>query len=340
MKLQFRPSPIPWIKNIVRAPATCLAIHHLVVVFTVKHFLLFFSMLFFFQVLCERYPDLTSVAVKLVDIYCMLSADPRLSSSADTNIVSLSHDHRLSTTRDFMKWCSRIAMATSDAPLLSGARDVFLEAQDCFSATLPKSESRYELDMAVGAKLGLTKDKVEFFCNNYKPKIHKSTLSLTIGRVTLNRKNEDNLSLKSAPSARFAHTRHALVHLERVAACIRNQEPVLLVGETGTGKTSTVQYLAQECGYNLRVINMSQQSDSADLLGGFKPVDMKQLVGPVREQFELLFCQSFSRKQNAKFLSHVQHCFARGQWEVLFKLMLHCQKSAVHKLTTGTATGK
>ena len=65
---------------------------------------------------------------------------------------------------------------------------------------------------------------------------------------------------------------------------------MLLVGETGTGKTSMVQYLAKQCGFNLQATNMSQQSDSTDLLGGFKPVDIKQLVKPVREQFEKLFC--------------------------------------------------
>jgi midasin len=47
------------------------------------------------------------------------------------------------------------------------------------------------------------------------------------------------------------------------------KEPVLLVGETGTGKTATVQYLADKTGHRLVVINMNQQSDSADLLGGY-----------------------------------------------------------------------
>lgn len=32
--------------------------------------------------------------------------------------------------------------------------------------------------------------------------------------------------------------------LEQVAVCVAKGEPVLLVGETGTGKTSTVQHLA------------------------------------------------------------------------------------------------
>lgn len=43
----------------------------------------------------------------------------------------------------------------------------------------------------------------------------------------------------------FANTRQALCLLEKVAVSITNEEPVLLVGETGTGKTSVVQHLAE-----------------------------------------------------------------------------------------------
>jgi len=43
----------------------------------------------------------------------------------------------------------------------------------------------------------------------------------------------------------------------------------LLVGETGAGKTATIQLLAQKANRQLKVINMNQHSDSADLLGGY-----------------------------------------------------------------------
>lgn len=42
----------------------------------------------------------------------------------------------------------------------------------------------------------------------------------------------------------FADIRRALEVLERVACSIKFNEPVLLVGETGTGKTTLVQNLA------------------------------------------------------------------------------------------------
>lgn len=260
-----------------------------------------------------------------------MSSDTRLVSDADISVSSLSHDKRQSTTRDLMKWMSRVV----DNP--DEAKDVFLEAQDCFGATLSKPEHRLELGMAIGAKLGITKEKVEFFCKYYKPKVQLSSHSLTVGRILLPRCLETGYSTRQA-AINFAHTRHSLILLERVAVCIKQEEPVLLVGETGTGKTSSVQNLAAMCGHNLKVINMSQQSDSSDLIGGFKPVEIKQLVGPVRETFEQLFCQTFSRKQNVKYLSHIQQCFAKGQWEVLFKLMLHSYKSAMHRIRKGEFT--
>lgn len=46
----------------------------------------------------------------------------------------------------------------------------------------------------------------------------------------------------------FAATRPSAVLLEQLAVCVVKGEPVLLVGETGTGKTSTVQHLARVTG--------------------------------------------------------------------------------------------
>ena len=53
-----------------------------------------------------------------------------------------------------------------------------------------------------------------------------------------------------------------------------NMEVVLLVGWTGVGKTTSVQFLREKTGRKLKVININQESDSADLLGGFKPVSL------------------------------------------------------------------
>ncbi|XP_070191391.1 midasin-like isoform X1 [Littorina saxatilis] len=128
--------------------------------------------------------------------------------------------------------------------------------------------------------------------------------------------------------ATFSYTRPSVCLLEKVAACVKRNEPVLLVGETGTGKTSSVQFLAQTLGHKLHVINLNQQSDSVDLLGGFKPVDLKFLMMPLRDEFVVLFRKTFSQQQNSKFLSHLQNCFTQKRWHDLLALMDHSYQGA------------
>jgi midasin len=126
----------------------------------------------------------------------------------------------------------------------------------------------------------------------------------------------------------FAEIRSSLHVLERIASSVKCKEPVLLVGETGTGKTTLVQYLAMKLGQKLTVLvyllsplsldellyawnllqgiltvsiwfllqNLSQQSDVADLLGGFKPMDAQFICFPLYKEFEDLFSKTFSMK--------------------------------------------
>lgn len=230
-----------------------------------------------------------------------------------------------------MKWCRRLDGLSNVGSTLLSSQDIFLEAMDCFCATISNLENRMSVALATGAKLNLSKVKVEFVCNIYKPAIKVAPLCFTVGRITLNREQLD----EEIEKPNFAFTRHSLTLLESLAVCVSQAEPVLLVGETGTGKTSAVQYLATLCNRALVVINMSQQSDSTDLIGGFKPMEMKQLVAPVREEYEKLFCETFSRKQNVKFLSNVQQCFGQRRWEVLFKMMIHTHHAAVERLSKG-----
>ena len=57
----------------------------------------------------------------------------------------------------------------------------------------------------------------------------------------------------SMEKLQFAHTRQSLLLLESVGRCVQQQEPVLLVGETGVGKTALVSYLASITGENTRI---------------------------------------------------------------------------------------
>ncbi|KAM9782721.1 LOW QUALITY PROTEIN: midasin [Neosynchiropus ocellatus] len=291
------------------------------------------------KVLTQRNPGLTVVADRLLDIYCQLTGDRH--SGSDSNGCRTSDDSQLCeersanlegralSLRDLLKWCERINDNFDNSSAVV-AQHVFQEALDCFTAMLSCSESRRRMAEIIGSKLNISKEKAQHFCSMYQPGISVSELQATVGRVTLVRKQTEAVQL-SVGNDTFAATRPSAVLLEQLSMCVAKKEPVLLVGETGTGKTSTVQHLARLTGHKLRVVNMNQQSDTADLLGGYKPVDHKQILLPLREAFEDLFSQTYSRKQNLTFLGHVQTCFRGKRWQDLLKLMDHVCKSALTK---------
>ena len=56
--------------------------------------------------------------------------------------------------------------------------------------------------------------------------------------------------------------------------------------------------MAKLLGKKLHVFNMSQNTDSADLLGGFKPVDIKYVMRPLYEEFLGTFKTYYSIEKN------------------------------------------
>uniref|UniRef100_A0A8D2KWR3 Midasin n=1 Tax=Varanus komodoensis TaxID=61221 RepID=A0A8D2KWR3_VARKO len=302
------------------------------------------------EILQRNYPKLDTVVDCLLDIYIELTGDKHLSESSvatdDNTMEDSLHfpenkrpslEGRELSLRDLLNWCNRIAF-NFDSSFSSTALNIFHEALDCFTAMLSKQSSRLKMTEIIGSRLNITRHKAEYYCQLYKPEIVIGEQEVSVGRVRLFRKQTHKLLVQRKKQT-FAPTRPSLVLIEQLAVCVDRGEPVLLVGETGTGKTSTVQYLAHITGHSLKVINMNQQSDTADLLGGYKPVDNKLIWMPLRESFEELFAQTFSRKQNQTFLGHIQTCYRQKRWHDLLKLMQHVHKSAITKETKETASG-
>lgn len=75
-----------------------------------------------------------------------------------------------------------------------------------------------------------------------------------------------------------------------VSQALVNNEPVLLVGETGSGKTTVCQVLAERMGKELHVINAHQNTETADIIGGQRPYRdrlryQSQLISELRSFF-------------------------------------------------------
>ncbi|KAK2196048.1 bifunctional P-loop containing nucleoside triphosphate hydrolase/AAA+ ATPase domain/ATPase [Babesia duncani] len=56
-----------------------------------------------------------------------------------------------------------------------------------------------------------------------------------------------------------------------VLDAINNGEPILLIGETGIGKTTVCQVLATLLGAHLHVFNFHKNTEASDFIGGFRP---------------------------------------------------------------------
>ncbi|XP_042842742.1 midasin [Panthera tigris] len=304
------------------------------------------------EVLQNRYPSLLAVTDHLLDIYIQITGEkhhsqndssvtceqaPEEVSEARRENKGLSLEGRELSLRDLLNWCNRI-VHSFDSLSSSASLNIFQEALDCFTAMLSKHTSKLKMAEVIGSKLNISKKKAEFFCQLYKPEIVINELDVQVGRVRLLRKQSEAVHIQREKFT-FAPTRPSSILIEQLAVCVSKGEPVLLVGETGTGKTSTVQYLAHITGHHLRVVNMNQQSDTADLLGGYKPVDHKLIWLPLREAFEELFAQTFSKKQNFTFLGHIQTCYRQKRWHDLLRLMQHVHKSAVNKDGKESETG-
>ncbi|KAI9262309.1 P-loop containing nucleoside triphosphate hydrolase protein [Phascolomyces articulosus] len=260
----------------------------------------------------------------------------------DPNFSTLSSIGRYISTRDLMKWCHRINTRLNtdlnghadieSAMDMAIREDLFSEAIDCFCGMIPDYPTWVTVLERVGEPLQLSAEYVRNYVDQRKPALRQTEAQVVIGRADLS--SIKGKSVKRGPKRPFATTGHALRLLERISVCVLLNEPILLVGETGTGKTTVVQQLADMLNQNLVVVNLSQQSDSSDLLGGFKPVEGKILAMPLKETLEDLFERTFkSDEKNIKFLDTVRKAFVRQNWKYYVALLQHAIKTSQVQFT-------
>jgi len=209
------------------------------------------------------------------------------------------------------------------------------EAVDVYAASIPSAEGRrYFVTKIAAPAFGVTADAAQRYVETRKPVVTIVSDVVEIGRARMRlapsyppRNNN-----QAGQNNQFAETSYALRYMESAAVCIAQNEPTLLVGETGCGKTTLIQRLASLYGKELIVQNLSLQTDSSDLLGGYKPLELRQLARKVYVEFVDLFTCTFSRAQNAEFLRFVDSALEKGLWKRLSQCFRRASKMGLNKV--------
>ena len=275
-------------------------------------------------IISQTFPNLARTASKIIQIFRSISLENTKSQFQIELLI------RKLTLRDLMKWCRRIENFVNGLEAIN-LEGIFLEALDCFVVSFMSKNIQQSLANQLGNQLGLNQTKIDYYFTNYKPSISFSVANLCIGRAIVPLKQSTDITIPPIKMTPFAYTQQTCMLLERLALCVQYREPVLLVGETGTGKTSTIQHLATQTNNKLVVINMSRQSDAMDLLGGYKPVDMDYLLLPLKNVFLNCFQSTFSKSKNEIFIGHIERTFEQKKFDTLLSMMEHVCKSASAK---------
>ena len=235
----------------------------------------------------------------------------------------------------FCTRCSNLAEASDMSTEIraipsSLAAHIFLEAVDSFCGHIPPGFTKEQMIDLIGRELHITPENVRFYTQLRVPSLELRARSIKYGRIELPLRQSGlkGITKKQRTRRPFARTNHALKYIESIAAAVHSRYPCLLVGETGTGKTTIVQELASMVGQKLFVVNLSQQSEAGDLLGGYKPITLKALATPIRDDFDDLFEVTLTSKKNEKFVSALNRNFKKGAWSKVLKLWQEASKTA------------
>ena len=242
------------------------------------------------------------------------------------------------SVRDFFKLLSRISNSVSFERAASYTTEsqrttCMAESVDVFVGACPDQETKADF---VGETAAVTwkisRDLAKNYVETRRPSISVGVDFVDVGRARIHTGPKAKFSQKASNS--FAETNHALRLMESIGVCLRENEPVLLVGETGCGKTTLIQQLATICERDLLVQNLSLQTDSTDLLGGFKPLDMKMVARKVYGEFVDIFVSTFSRKQNLKFLKFASSMLEKSNWKKLSQCFQRAADLGTAKMAT------
>ncbi|GAA6048627.1 hypothetical protein JCM3770_002064 [Rhodotorula araucariae] len=240
---------------------------------------------------------------------------------------------------------SLILPPTSSFPSPTAAAATALaDANTTLAPPLPRDRFSV-VARSLAASLGLSPERAEWALRKRVPDLVLPTIDTSLGLAPSAAAAQQH-SVKvgrvalpfSAPSRRGKHsrpyalTKPSLLLLEKLAVCLSLSEPVLLVGETGTGKTAGVGYLAELMGKRLTALNLSNQTEAGDLVGGFRPIDeaeeARRAASELVNRWVELFGATFSLSRNADFVTHVRKALEKKRYARLVGLWREAHRMA------------
>ncbi|KAK4503097.1 hypothetical protein PRZ48_006524 [Zasmidium cellare] len=283
------------------------------------------------------FPKLEKLMPQFIAVYERLIAARQSSMGQSKTGVA-----RSITPRDLLKWCRRVALLMDGRSSFTSHDEdaIYLEALDCFVGALPNDTVRANLAGIVAEELRIDPQRRDYLISAREVQYEADKAKIVVGRYSLPKSRVGKVAESS-----FSTNPHTTRMLERVTSAVLNHEPLLLVGETGVGKTTAVQHLANHLGKKLVPFNLSQQSEAGDLLGGFKPVNARTLMVPMKDEFDDLFTEGFSSSKNKQFLELLGKQMTKSNWKAVCKLFRQAlsmvdQQRAVSPSRQGEAPAK
>lgn len=219
--------------------------------------------------------------------------------------------------------------------------DIYLEARDVFFGTgTPTAAVRAHLVAIaelVGNHLGLDHERQQWLINGKLAQFdvdrdsNGQIVAIRVGRTCIPARTDISI-IQTNPSRPFAMHKPAISLMSRISTAISHSEPVLLTGETGTGKTSMITHLASLLCQPLISLNLSHQTESSDLIGGLKPVDARIPAAALQEKFINLFELTFSRRKNEKFETEIRKAVNHSRWKRAVGLWKECTRLAMERI--------
>ncbi|MCA9795266.1 MAG: AAA family ATPase, partial [Candidatus Eremiobacteraeota bacterium] len=176
------------------------------------------------------------------------------------------------TLRDLLKLAKRIKHYSQASPELNQFQLAWQQARDIYRERFMEEADQQTVEHFFQLSFGDPKVNRDGAPpeTNASITMEKVGNNIRIGDTTLEI-NPNGGDYVPDAGAKLISTPGTVKKLTRLARAAALDEPVLLVGPTAAGKTSLVRWLAHETNNEFRRVNLSNHTDTSELIGGYYP---------------------------------------------------------------------